>query len=556
MQYYISMTRMSSLISRVGSRNALMVIVLLAGLLRLINLGSLPQSFHNDEVMNGYVGRFTLQNGVDLYGNKWPVLYFDNFGDYPNILPMYLSGLSTYLFGVNQFAVRFPIAIAGVLTVVVIYLIAKELFPKSNVPIISAFVLAVSPWHVVLSRATAEGVTASMVFLLALWILVKGIKNKRLLWLLISYVLFGLTYLLYPSFRVFVPLALLPVFLLAKDRKLKIVSLISVVVFGIVTIGVSQTEWGRGRYDQTSVFNFLNILDIRLTKLIYGDAGVPVQITRAFHNKYWISLREIVNQYTQYWSGGYLFTRGGLPGRYQLFDHGLFYLSYIGIFISFVYMHLFVKQPNGKGKSNSLLLYFAYLLVLSPLPASLTMEDAPNVHRSLLMGVLLSVVFGYMIDKVLRYKMTFNKLKIGLLAIVMVYEVGFFWHQYVVHSNSFQAQARNSGVNELVEYLKNNAENYDQVIVPSRSKLGLHFLFQSKDFDASYAGKFSENINIESVGNIKFENEYCPSLPNNDDNQLIVHWTECYDPSGKELIKTIKRADGHDAYRIYEKVSE
>ena len=52
----------------------LILIILIAAFLRFYKLGQLPFGFHNDEVMNAYVGRFILENGKDLYGNPWPIL--------------------------------------------------------------------------------------------------------------------------------------------------------------------------------------------------------------------------------------------------------------------------------------------------------------------------------------------------------------------------------------------------------------------------------------------------------------------------------------------------
>ena len=46
--------------------------VLFAALIRFYKLGSLPFNLQEDEVMTGYVGRFILKNGRDVYGNPWP----------------------------------------------------------------------------------------------------------------------------------------------------------------------------------------------------------------------------------------------------------------------------------------------------------------------------------------------------------------------------------------------------------------------------------------------------------------------------------------------------
>lgn len=136
---------------------SLIVVIGLAAFFRLWKLQTLPRDAHVDEIMNAYVGQFTIRNGVDLYGNPWPILYFDNFGDFPNILPMYLSGLSTLLLGNFEWAIRLPIAIFGIFGVYMVYLLAKLVYTKHESALFAAFTLAVFPWHINLSRATAEG---------------------------------------------------------------------------------------------------------------------------------------------------------------------------------------------------------------------------------------------------------------------------------------------------------------------------------------------------------------------------------------------------------------
>ena len=104
------------------SWSPLIVIVVFAAFIRFYKLGSLPFNLQEDEVMTGYVGRFILKNGKDVYGNPWPLWYFDKFGDFYIVLPIYLKGLSTFLFGVNEFAIRFPSAFLGALSVIPIFL--------------------------------------------------------------------------------------------------------------------------------------------------------------------------------------------------------------------------------------------------------------------------------------------------------------------------------------------------------------------------------------------------------------------------------------------------
>lgn len=138
----------------------LLIIVLLALLLRFYHLSSLPNSVHRDELINAYVGRYILQNGKDLYGNPWPIFYFNKFGDYPPILPMYIMGIATFFFGISEFAMRFPAALMGSLTIIPLYYIAKNIYKSNKIALLSALFLAILPWHIVLSRFSAEGILA------------------------------------------------------------------------------------------------------------------------------------------------------------------------------------------------------------------------------------------------------------------------------------------------------------------------------------------------------------------------------------------------------------
>lgn len=534
------------------------VILGVALFFRFSNLGFLPQGFHNDEVMNGYVGRFTLHNGVDLYGNPWPLLHFDNFGDYPNILPMYVSGLFSYIFGVNEFAVRFPIALAGVISVGIIYLITKQLTTSLLTPFLVAFGLAVLPWHIVLSRATSEGVLAGSVFLAGYYALLRAIKTQRIGWLIVMTSCFGLTYFLYPSFRIMVPLSLFPLVLLFKQRKYRLLSLVITFIFIMLTGFISQTNWGKGRYEQTSVFTYNNILTTQLTQLIFDDGQTPETLTHLFHNKVWVGSREVIKQYLGYWSGVFLVVKGGLPARYQLTDQGLLYLAWLGFGVLAVGLHYF---QNSKGRNvltvnKSLLIYYLYLLLMSPLPAALTAEDAPNVHRSLLMGVLLVIGVAGIIQYSWARSFRGKRLILAGLLSFMIFEIAYFWHQYSVHSATSQALSRNHETTLLAHYLIDHAREYTAVAAPAESRLAIRYLFYSQRFDKELAGQFGKDMHIEQLDNIRFAFEGCNSIRDEVKRvggvYLLIDTHICPKREGINMVSEIKRDDGTLAYRLYQ----
>src|SRR3989344_292895 len=141
-------------------------ILFIAAILRFWNLGVNPPGLFVDEVSNGYNAYSIIKTGRDEYGNFMP-LTFKAFGDYNLALSVYILVPSIAVFGLNEFAVRFPSALLGTLTVLLTYFLTKQLFKsgssfiahhssQKNVALVAAFFLAISPWHLQFSRYDHE----------------------------------------------------------------------------------------------------------------------------------------------------------------------------------------------------------------------------------------------------------------------------------------------------------------------------------------------------------------------------------------------------------------
>ena len=125
----------------------LTLIVLLAFFLRIYQLGVVPISPDWDEAALGYNAYSILKTSRDEYGKFLP-LVFRSFDDYKPPLYIYLTVPSVALFGLNVFAVRFPSAVLGTLTVLLVYFLVRELFEnhrhRDKIALVSAFLLAIS----------------------------------------------------------------------------------------------------------------------------------------------------------------------------------------------------------------------------------------------------------------------------------------------------------------------------------------------------------------------------------------------------------------------------
>lgn len=529
----------------------LIVIFFFALFLRLINLGHMPIFLHQDELMNGYVGRFVLQNGIDLYGNRWPLLYLNNFGDYPNIIPMYLSGAFTYVFGVTAFAVRFPIAVVGSLTIFPFYFLSKKLFKNAAVSLICTGMLAVSPWHFVLSRATAEQVLAIFAFLCGLYFLLSGIERKSITKLLLAAACYASTYLLYPAERVIVPLSLLPTFLLTQDKKFRKLLLGLAFFFLALTFSISRTTWGKGRFTETSIFTFNNQVNNQAFHYSLSSPKAFYIPTRIFDNKLILYANEFVHQYLSYFSTNYLFTTGGHPDRYLVPIVGLLPITELLIVVAAL---LFPADKKDMGKINrSQFFYILFITALAPLPAALTLDEVPNVHRSALLGVMLLFVFGLAVARLFHVRI--KRIPILLLFVpLFLFEFCFFMQQYFALAPMAEEFARYDVRTRLFHQIIPIEKQYDAVVLP-REVFALYDLFYTRNFNPRLSGKFTFNLFIPQIGKLRFIDNDCPStqviLPITS-RTLVVDMSQCFVPSGYFIIGNVTHSDGKNVYRLLE----
>ncbi|MBI3366083.1 glycosyltransferase family 39 protein [Candidatus Roizmanbacteria bacterium] len=362
---------------------ALLLVFALALFLRLYRLGTLPANFHEDEVLSGFIGRYILQNGKDIYGNPWPLLYFNKFGDFYIILPVYLSGLATYVFGINEFAVRFPIALFGALAVFPVYLLVYWTTKNKSISLLSALLSAIVPWQLVLGRSTTEGIIGCTLFLTGIVLFLQSIKKQNIPLLVLSSILFFITYDIYHPFRLYTPLIFISTFLIfrnqMKKKKYILSYLFAMIFFFALTLYIGTTFWGKGRFVQTSIFSPISGVSIKINELMFGEGQQQIHIARLFHNKIIMYGREFINQYFSYFSPSLLFVNGWQKSRYYVPEQGLMFLSFL-VFLFLAILPIKTKPSFQINKQHFLFLLF--LLFLAPFPAAFTVIESPNVHRA------------------------------------------------------------------------------------------------------------------------------------------------------------------------------
>jgi 4-amino-4-deoxy-L-arabinose transferase-like glycosyltransferase len=211
---------------------ALALIMLLAAFLRFFQLDAIPVGLDVDEAEEGWEARRVIE------GEGFPIFFTASYGGEP--MHYYAIALFLRLFGVKALSVRLASAVEGLLLVPVIYLLASELFPpgsqsRSSVPLLSAFWVATSYWHITYSRTGMEPVLLPLALSAGTFFLWRGIRLvKRRPFLLAGFFL-GASLYTYRAVRFF-PLLLL-IFLgyrLLADRKFRQTHLANLILLGAV----------------------------------------------------------------------------------------------------------------------------------------------------------------------------------------------------------------------------------------------------------------------------------------------------------------------------------
>lgn len=535
------------------TRWLLCIVFFLALFLRAYKLTMLPWGFYEEEVTNAYVGRFILQNGVDPYGNRLPLLYFDKFGDYAPVLPMYLSGFATFFFGANEFAARFPIALIGALTIFPMYGIAVLIFKKKEWGLFSAFLLAILPWHVVLSRTTAEGIVGLAAYVWGIERMLIGTEERNRRKIFSAAILFFLTYFLYPSFRILVPLTLVPMawFAVKKELYIRTIVIGCTVGFIILTGMISMTVWGRGRFLQTSFFQSKEVaakVAAWSDVLAQGEGSGQVFLARVFHNKIVGYTRAFAEEYLSYFAPKFLFLEGG--GQYRYYNvpsQGLLYILMAPLL--FVALLPFIKQTIDA----RVMRFIIYLLIIAPLPAALTIDFPPHAHRAIAMIfplILLATYGAYNLSALIGKK----SLAIGVFCVLLLGEGVYFWHQYDRHSAAQQSILRNDGDREMVQYLISHTRDYERMIAPMFDRIPIYYLYFTHNFSCNLTGKIKKELYFGGVDNVTFFNDWCPSkyiqAENLSKQSLVVDRAGCDTPQSFRVIYSTTRRDSTAAYTM------
>lgn len=537
----------------------LIIIFILALLLRFIGLGSFPSGFDADEAAFGYNTYSLIKTGGDEYGNILP-LSLKSFGEYKPALYSYLSIPFVLVFDLNSLSVRFVSALFGSLTVVIFYLLAYRLSNNNKFALIASLILAISPWHINLSRTVSEVIISLFFNIALLYSLFNFRDTKKKKWLAIAALSIILSILSYTASRFFVPLLIFLFLFFSKDKDnlLNFAKPYKLLIFLTIGIVVFYTL-----LDSANRIKQISIFETPQTKLILEEQirenqGTPIFLIRAFHNKIVNYSRTIVENYANYFTLDYLFLEGGQPQRMKIPDAGLFYLWQLPFLIFGLYLVLRNRDKIG--------LFMLLWWLISLIPVSFTFDEIPNVYRSAIIIIPVVYILSLGIFYFYRIRPSFKSVIFTGLILLAIWELLYYGMQYL-RQDMHRPWYRGYAYKELVDNLNKDYDRYEKfVITKANSSPYIYILFYSK-YDPKKYQKLGSPRDIVANGGFDkflFSEHDCPSssFPKNKlqnlENILFIDNGSCkllddvaYRKTTK-LIKVIDWKDGTDAFKLLE----
>ncbi len=487
-----------SLKSLVNKYWPIAVVMLVGGALRLPSLLSNPISLFSDEIDMGYQAYSLLKTGCDYSGYCFPV-QFHSFSDVQPPIPIYLIALSNLLGFSLEISIRLVPAIFGILGILVTYLLVENLKSKKifnidlpHLGIMSASILALVPWHLTYSRI---GFSLAMLYFFVVfgfYLLTKSLitnKNGYLYW---SFVVLGLTpmvyntakmaILLYPILILLIPGVLA---IIRSDIKSKLAIIFLFVPFLLMLLAGGTAS----RFNYISIFtdptasttvDQQRLLDSGPTAAVGTKTAL---YSKLIHNKPLLFSQKLLNNFFGLISTDFLFVNGDPNLRHSPKDWGMFYkVLFIPLLLGVFYIFRFQDLK---------LVNFLFILSLVSLVTSAVTRDG-GAHASRSFLFLLPLVVTTAIG--LSYLLKLNRLVFSILVIIFILESVSFLHDYWFHYRYYSETSWSNGLKEVVVKAQKHG-NLPVVISPKNEHPLIFYLFYNR-FDPQKFQSYLRDNNL------------------------------------------------------------
>ncbi len=543
---------------------ALLLVVILAFFLRFYKITEDPPSLNWDEVSIGYNAYSILKTGKDEWNQPFPI-HFKSYGEYKLPAQIYASIPGIYFFGLNEFGVRITPVVYGTLTVLVMFFLGNILFESELVGLVSAFLLAISPWHIQLTRASFESSLATLFVTLGILFLIKGFKNHK--WFILSMIPFALSVFTYNTTRIFTPIFLLAFLLIYRKIlvNFKKIILISLLVFTVLLIPLAPfllSGERSARYKLVSITDDPGLIP-RINEN-RGHSTLPQPLPKLVHNKYTYVAFYFTRNYLAHFTPQFLFISGAPHKQHSVQGMGeLYYFQAPFLILGLFSLYYFKNRYKG--------MLFAWIL-LAIIPVAVTNDSIPHALRTLIAAPFYQLVsaFGLLISvRWLKKKSLILKIitTIILTAIIVISVKLYLDNYYIVYPVKYSKDWQ-YGYKQAVDYISKHKDEYDEIIFTRYyGEPHMFTLFYLNYNPAMY----QNNLNLvryetnDWVWVLRFDKYYFPDLGNdgtryqdiisqNKGKKLLFIGKPGDFPDNIHRLEIINFLDGTRAFEIVEKI--
>jgi len=449
----------------------LSAILFLAAYLYLHDLGTIPPGFNQDEAVNGYDAYALGHTLRDHHGIFLPRI-FRSFNDTASVALTYIT-IPFVLIGVlSEWAVRLPVALAGIMGVLLAYLFLKEVSKKETVGLIGAFLLATSPWYITLSRFALPSNIVPFFVLLFLWLFAKSIhaQKKSLMFLFFSSTTAGLLTYAHQSTEFFTPLFIFFLSLVYFYKK------------------------------RQKLFLFLGVYILSVLPLFYVILRYPADNLSRFMSEKLTSsglsfLRDVAMRYFDYYSPSFYFGRGDTNIMHHVVGIGSLYGFLSFFLVAAIVLWCVRKKRKITYSSRAVKLICAILLyaVLAPFSASLTTARFHLLRTIELFPVitmLIALSVYYVISKISLAWLR----NVALIVFIVITLINLAQFEYI-YTKTYPGLMRANfqyGVKEAMQFIAANEKQYKEIFIDSG-------IFQGYIYYLFYSSYKPEKLNYEEI---------------------------------------------------------
>lgn len=425
---------------QVSNKIIFIAILFLALLLRGVNLTNFTPGLYLDEASLAYDAYSLGKYGTDQYGKSLPV-YLRSFATYQAPLYAYVSIIPVKIFGMSPLGIRLVSVISGMITIIFIYLLCKLIIKDhgEELGLASAFVLAVSPWHILFSRNALEANLGLCISIIGIYLIFRGFFKNSKAFILCGILALGITNYTYHAYR-FTSIIVLILLLLIYWRKIskgiKKTYIIGIILFLVLLIPQFSilTSPGSLRRIQSTQYSSENYFqnnggELRLIPLL---------------GRYIFMLSDFSKKYFDFLSPNSLFLDSDPAEPKSVIELGAFY-SWMLVFCFMGAYQLMRSSFNRE--------YLIIILIglVSIIPSAITTDNLYFL-RTLNYLILVSIITGLGLITVLsRLRVSLKYLAWFLLLIASMANLYINYFQITSHE---RAGAYTGFVNEMFVFSK------------------------------------------------------------------------------------------------------